>query len=138
MKNKGILFLLLSGLLLASSCKKYVQRQETNALISIMTSGVWMVTHYADSGTDITSNFSGYTFQFYANGTVDAIKAGMAQPGTWVGNINAHTITSNFPAAGSPLDKLNAVWTITDSYTDSVSANCVIGTDTNYLSLKKQ
>jgi hypothetical protein len=52
----------------------------------------------------------------------------------------ARTITANFPGAGAPLVYLNEVWTIKDSYTDSVSAKCTdtVNHTTNILQLKKQ
>jgi hypothetical protein len=60
--------------------------------------------------------------------------------GDWSDNISARTVTANFSGAAAPLVYLNATWTITDSYTDSVSAKSVdnVNNTTNYLQLKKQ
>jgi hypothetical protein len=130
-----LLFLFIPGVF--PSCKKFVQQQEQNALINILTNGVWVVTNYSENGNNITSAFSGYTFQFKSNGTVMGINGAAVVNGTWAGDLNKRTITSDFPTAGTPIDKLNAVWTITDSYVDSVSANTIINSQTNYLSMKK-
>jgi hypothetical protein len=137
MKKTG-LFCLLIGVLLVNSCKKYVHQQEENIILNIMTNGQWMVTYYSENDTVITSSFSGYSFQFRTNGTVSGIKGDTTINGTWSANINNHSISSDFPTAGQPLDKLNAVWVITDSYPDSVAANSTINSATNYLSLKKE
>jgi hypothetical protein len=135
MKRKLVLLILP---LIFFSCKKIIQQQEENAVIQIMTSGVWYVQTFDQNDSTITPSFSGYTFQFYANGTVVAIKNGAtAATGTWAGNINNQTITSNFPSSGDPLDKLNSVWTITDSGTNYVVAFANVGGSYDNLRLQK-
>jgi hypothetical protein len=121
-----------------SSCKKIVQQQEQNALEAVITNGTWVVTRYLQNDSDITAAFSGYVFQFQSNGVVTGTNGPTVSDGTWTGNISAHTITSNFPAAGYPLNELNAIWTITDSYTDSVAATTTLDSATNILNLHKQ
>jgi len=120
------------------SCKKYVQQQEQNALVNLITNGKWIVTRYIEDTTNITSSFSGYVFQFYSNWTVTGTNGGTVVNGTWSGDFTTKTITSNFPTAGDPVAKLNAVWTITDSYTDSVAAKATIDSSNNILNLHKQ
>src|SRR5579872_5219985 len=122
------------------SCKKYVQQQEQNAAVSIMTNGYWYVTGYEQNDSNITASFSGYLFKFDANNTVTGTKGTASASGQWSDNIVLRTITTNFPGAGAPLVNLNETWTITDSYTDSVSAKSVdtVNHTTNFLQLKKQ
>jgi hypothetical protein len=135
--KKTILFVLLPLFLL--SCKKYIQQQEENEIISIMTSGVWYVQIYNQNDTSIAPSFTGYTFQFKANGTVTAFLNDIAvATGTWIGDFGNETITSNFPGATDPLDKLNSEWKITDSGTNYVVANTRIGTNNDNLELLKQ
>ena len=136
--KKSLSILLCSACLLCSSCKKYIQQQEQNALVSIVTNGVWVVTRYLDNGTDITPSFSGYIFRFNTNGTVTGTVGSTTTNGTWSGDINTKTIVSNFPLAGDPLQKLNHTWKITDSYVDSVAANTTTDSTVNVLNLKKQ
>ena len=119
------------------SCKKFVDRQKENALVDLVTNGTWRITKYIDHQDDITASFSGYVFQFKSNGTVDGIHDGQITSGTWVGNVNARTIQSEFPAAPDPLKKLNYTWTVTDSYSDSVSAKAVVDSSFNFLELHK-
>lgn len=131
--------ILLSGILLAS-CKKFVQNQEQKAVISDVTNGLWYVTGYEQNDSNITAAFSGYLFKFDANNTVTGIINNDSVQGEWLVNINARTITSDFPGAGYPLNQLNETWYVDDSYTDSVSAQCTdsVNHTSNYLQLKKQ
>jgi hypothetical protein len=93
------------------SCKKYIQQQEQNALVNLVTEGTWRVTGYYDHEiNNITDSFSGYSFQFYENGTVYGTKNGQQTNGTWTASISEKTITSNFPTAPYPLSMLNHTW----------------------------
>lgn len=127
-------------LFLLASCKKYIQQQEQNAALSVMTNGSWYVTGYKQNDSDITASFSGYLFKFDANNTVTGTKGNASVSGQWSDNIVARTITTNFAGASVPITYLNETWTVTDSYTDSVSARCVdtVNHTTNYLQLKNQ
>jgi hypothetical protein len=133
---------LLPGLFFAAglfSCNKIIQQKEENEIVHIMTSGVWYVQTYNQNDTSITGLFTGFTFQFYSNGTVSAIKGGATlATGTWVGNVSNPSINSNFPGAADPLDKLNSLWSITNTTDTSVFANTTIGSDTAFLTLYKQ
>lgn len=133
--------LLIAGLLFfLFSCKKFIQKQEQNALEALVTNGLWYVTGYEQNNSNITSSFSGYLFKFDANNTVTATLGNTPTSGVWSDNINARTVTANFPGAAAPLVYLNETWTITDSYSDSVAAKCVdtVNHTTNILQLKKQ
>jgi hypothetical protein len=119
------------------SCKKYVQQQEENEVINIITNGAWEVQQYLQDTTDITSSFSGYNFQFRTDGTVTGAKGSISITGTWAADVNNRTITSNFPPGSGILNDLDGVWTITDSGVDYVVANRKTGTVTDYLKLIK-
>jgi len=139
--NRTLLSILTVGLILSFvSCKKYIQKQEEKAAVSIITNGYWYVSGYTQNDSDITAAFSGYLFKFDANNTVTGTKGNVSVTGQWSDNIVARTITSNFPGAGAPLAYLNETWTIRDSYNDSVSARCTdtVNHTTNVLQLKKQ
>lgn len=139
MKNSPLIIaLFLSLLVVPFSCKKYIQQQEQNALVDIVTKGTWRITGYLDHQTNnITDSFSGYSFQFNENGTLYTVKYGQQTNGTWSADIGNKTITSNFPTATYPITMLNYTWTITDSYTDSVAAKTSVGTSFNILNLHK-
>jgi len=137
---KHLLLILLSGILLVS-CKKFIQNQEQKAVISDVTNGLWYVTGYEQNDSNITAAFSGYLFKFDANNTVTGILNNTdSVQGEWLVNVNARTITSDFPGAGYPLNQLNETLYVTDSYTDSVSATSsdTVNNTSNILQLKKQ
>jgi hypothetical protein len=130
------LFILL--LVIPFSCKKYIEQQEQNALVNLVTKGTWRITGYLDHQTNnITDSFSGYAFQFNENGTVYGIRFGQQTNGTWSANVSNKTITSEFPSATYPISMLNYTWTVTDSYTDSVAAKTAVDTSFNILNLHK-
>src|SRR5579872_749752 len=100
---KHLLLILLPGILLMS-CKKFVQKEEEKAVISDVTNGLWYVTSFTQSDSNITAAFSGYLFKFNSNNTVTGILNNTdSVPGNWVVDIGARTITSDFPSAGYPL-----------------------------------
>lgn len=122
------------------ACKKYVQQQEKNAVLAIMTNGLWYVSGFQQNDSNITASFSGYLFKFDANNIVTGTKANISVQGVWSADISKLTIMTNFPAAGEPLRELNETWKITDSYTDSVAAKVTdtINHTSNILQLHKQ
>jgi hypothetical protein len=130
----GFLLLLL---VVSYSCKKYIQQQEQNALVNLVTQGTWRVTGYVDHDTNITASFTGYSFQFDQNGTVYGILNSQQTKGTWTASVSDKSITSNFPSAPYPLNMLNHTWIITDSYSDSVAAKTAVDTSLNILNLHK-
>jgi hypothetical protein len=140
MKHRYLLVLPVFLILLVS-CKKFIQQQEEKAVISDVTNGLWYVSGYEQNDSNITSSFSGYLFKFDANNTVTGTWGyDSSMQGDWTVDINARTIYSNFPGAGTPLSYLNETWLIKDSYTDSVSATSTdtVSHTSNILQLKKQ
>ena len=121
-----------------ASCKKAIENKQRDLLVDAITNGVWQVHKYLEDSTDITSQFYGYTFQFEEAGAVHANYYGVTDHGTWTGDINTYSITSQFPTANDPLKKLNGTWKLTDSYWDYVEAEMITTTGKNYLHLKKK
>lgn len=137
-KSTPVFALFLVLLAFPFSCKKYIQQQEQNAVVALVTKGTWRVSGYLDHQTiNLTDSFSGYSFQFNENGTVYGIRYGQQTNGTWSANVSAKTITSNFPSATYPYTLLNYTWIITDSYTDSVAAKAAVDVSYNILNLRK-
>ena len=130
--------LLLFFFTISYSCKKFIEQQEQNAIVDLVTNGQWRVTGYIDHQTDtLTNDFAGYLFQFNENGTVYGVKFGQQTNGTWSADVSKKSITSNFPTAAYPITLLNHTWTITDSYTDSVAAKTPADSSFNILNLHK-
>ena len=138
MKSSLLIVTLLILLVFPLSCKKFIEQQEQNALVNIVTKGTWRITGYLDHQvTNLTDSFSGYSFQFNADGTLYSVRFGQQTNGTWSANVGNKTITSNFPTAPYPITLLNHTWTITDSYTDSVAAKTAVDSSYNILNLHK-
>lgn len=139
MKNSihyiALLFCLFS---MPFSCKKYIQQQEVNYIVDLVTNGKWQITGYSDHMVNnLTDSFAGYLFQFNKDNTLYGVKFGQQTNGTWAVDVSKKSITSNFPSASYPLTLLNHTWIITDSYTDSVAAKTAVDTSFNILNLHK-
>jgi hypothetical protein len=136
---KKLYLAVLFGIFLVS-CKKFIQNQEQKKVIQEVTNGLWYVTSYNQNDSNMTAAFSGYVFKFDQNNTVTGVIGTDSTQGQWVVDVNAKTITSDFPGAPQPLSLLNETWLIEDSYTDSVSAKSTdtVNNTISYLQLKKQ
>jgi len=117
------IFLFLLFAISFSSCKKAIDDAKENAVIKIMTSGQWRITHFTQGATDISNDFSAYKFQFYKDQKVTAIKDGVVKyTGTWSGDAVAYSVTTDFGTSGYPIFLLNGTFKITDAGEDFVEA----------------
>lgn len=125
-------------LIIPFSCKKFIEQQEQNYIVALVTKGSWRITGYYDHQVkNLTDSFAGYSFQFNENNTVYGTRYGQQTNGTWSVDIGKKSITSTFPNASYPITLLNFTWTITDSYTDSVAARTPVDSSFNILNLHK-
>jgi hypothetical protein len=132
------LFILFFIVLAFSNCGKVVEQIGEDLVIKAMTDGQWKITKFTLNGTDITSNFSTYKFQYYKNKTVDAINNGVVErTGSWDGNASAMTTWANFPGAPNPIALINGTWNITKNSWTYVEAT-QNGADSKTLRLDKQ
>ena len=122
---------------LALSCKKLVEDQKRQAVMSFITNGQWKVEAYLVDTVSITSDFEGYKFKFNEDGTVTGSNGSLSTPGTWVGEVSDYSITSEFPGAGDPLQKLNGHRVIKDSGLTFVKADLATSTSIMHLHLVK-
>lgn len=127
-----------------SSCQKAVEnatkQAETNALIQFIAGGQWKVTSFVQAGTDVTTSFSNYKFQFKTDLTVDAIlisNSSVDKTGTWTADVNAQTITSGFPSGNATLSLLNGTWIITKNSLTYVEAKQTVSGQLYTLRLDK-
>lgn len=136
MKKLYTLFFLL---IVFGSCKKTAEKIGEDLVIKAMTDGQWKITKFTQDGTDITSSFSGYKFQYYSNKTVDAILNGTKErTGNWDGNAAAQTTWADFPGATNPISLINGTWNIKKSGWTYVEAEQTNGAETKTLRLDKQ
>jgi hypothetical protein len=121
-----------------TGCKKTIDQMKENAVIAAMTDGQWVITNFVKDGTVITSEFSGYKFQYHSNYTVDAIKDGTVEKtGTWQGDATTMTISANFSNAISPLSLINGSWHIDNNSWTFVVASQNTSAETKSLRLEK-
>jgi hypothetical protein len=134
--KKILLFFMI--LCLLGSCKKAIQNAQEDLVIQAMTNGQWAITSFTHNGVNITSDFTGYKFQYYSNKTVDAILNGVVdKTGSWDGNASAMTTYANFPTAGNPLLLINGSWHIENNSWTFVVASQTIGAETKTMRLDK-
>src|SRR5258706_14372132 len=132
---KQLIFIAVS-LILLTGCKKAIEKKAEDAILKAMTDGQWAVTSFTTNGTDITSDFSAYKFQYFDNYTVNAIKTGVVEKtGTWQGDVNTMSISADFPNALNPLLLLNGTWHITDNSWTYVRATMSVGSEVRTLRL---
>ena len=125
-------------LTLFSGCKKAIEKIKEDAIISAMTDGQWKITSFTLNGTDITSSFSTYKFQYYSDKTVDAINNGTVEMrGSWDGSATTMTTYALFTNASNPLALINGSWHIDNNSWTYVVATQTIGTETKTMRLDK-
>lgn len=128
-----VIFLFVAG------CKKAIENVLQDAVIKAMTDGQWAITSFTQNGTDITSAFSGYKFQYYSNKTVDAIKNGVVEKtGNWDGNASTMTTWANFTNVNEPLSLINGSWNINNNSWTYVVATQNNGGEIKTMRLDKQ
>ena len=131
--------LIIISLACLSGCKKVIEKKAETAIMNAMTDGQWVITTFISNGTNITTDFSAYRFQYFSNYTVNAIKSGTVEnTGNWEGDVNTMSIFANFPNATNPLLLLNGTWHVTDNSWTYVKATMTIGNETRTLRLDKQ
>ncbi|HEV8285617.1 MAG TPA: hypothetical protein VGQ09_14990 [Chitinophagaceae bacterium] len=135
---KKLIFYTLSIFFLAG-CKKTIDQKAEDAILKAMTDGQWVITNFTVNGSDITSDFSSYKFQYFNDYTVNAIKNGSVEKtGVWQGDVNTMSITVNFSNVINPLLLINGTWHITDNSWTYVKATMTIGNEVRTLRLDKQ
>lgn len=121
------------------SCKKAIEQAQENAVMQAMTTGQWVVAKFTQNSNDMTTGFSGYSFKYNTDKTVNAIKNNAVETtGSWDANTDALTITASFLNANQPLPLLNGTWHIDNTTWTSVDASMTAGTETKTLKLVKQ
>lgn len=134
MRITALLFLVI----LSAGCKKTVEKAQEDLIIKAMTNGQWGITSFINNGTDITTDFSSYKFQYHSNKTVDAIKNGTTEKtGSWDGDASAMTISAEFSSAVNPLLLINGNWHIDDNSWTYVKASQTVGGTTKLMRLDK-
>ena len=122
-----------------SGCKKIIEKQKENFVLSVMTEGQWTITKFVMAGDTITSDFSEYSFQFNRDYTVDAIRENAPTiKGNWEGDPDAMNIVALFPLSSEPLSLITGTWHIEDNSLSYVVASLQNGPEERALRLEKK
>ena len=111
MKRQLVKFALVCSVLLVSACHKS-DDNTGGSNGGDVTSGTWHVTLFTDSGNDETSDFSGYSFAFNSNGSLDAVKSGTSKTGTWSSGSKFNIDLGAKTDGNKPLGELTDDWHI--------------------------
>lgn len=106
--------------------------------VTTLTSGTWHISYYFDD-QDQTSQFSGYTFTFLANGTVTGVNGSTTINGTWSTYMDSGTRKLVLNFSGNTLQNLNEDWKMIEFTTTNIRLKDVSGGNggTNYLYFTK-
>jgi len=137
--KKTFFLYIIASIVLLPACKKAIENQLNDVIVNSMTDGQWVITSFKNNGTDITTDFSAYKFQYHSNKTVDAIKNGVVEiTGDWDGNALDKTTWASFPGNSLHVTLLNGNWKITNNTWTYVVATQTIGTQTKSFRLEKK
>jgi hypothetical protein len=134
--QKLITPILLALSLWFSGCSK--EKIQNDLLVDAFTKGRWIVVIFTEGGSDLTSQFAPYEFQFFENKTVQAIKGAYVITGTWEANIDSRTISADFPGTDPALDLLSDNWKIFNNTLTLVEATPVNSGRPAYLKLNRK
>lgn len=81
MKIKSIALIVIITALVVACNKK--DKKEIKNIESQVTAGTWVISYFNDSGTDETSNFSGFKFIFKEDGVLNASNGSVTYNGSW-------------------------------------------------------
>jgi hypothetical protein len=139
MKTKATLFVAVAMLsVIFTSCEKAEQFLQKAVIKQIITNDRWVVEIFTVSGTDVTTEYTPYEFEFNTNGTVTAFKATGTTVGDWKEDINTMSIETHFNGAVEPLQRFNTTWFIGKTSSTFVEARAVTATGVFTLKLVKK
>ena len=113
--------LLFMCMLLFGACKKTTTTNPTNVLEQYFDANIlnqnFIVILATDHGTDLTSNYSGYTFKLiksdYYHGPIEMKYATSTYAGSWIANDDYSKLTITLPSTPAPFIFLTREWRFT-------------------------
>lgn len=138
----SFLIVFFSFLTIFTGCQKVKDQVQQavgeDLIVTIMTSGRWVVELFNVAGADVKPEFDGQEFQFLKDGAVEAIKGTTTVKGTWKSDKTALTIQANFPPGNNSLERLNYTWNITKSGLTFVEASTLLNGAVSSMRLNKK
>ena len=98
----------------------------------------WRIAILVNEGSNVTSKFIGYSFQFHPNGILTATKKGITTKGHWSNRTETDQPKLNITFDSGPLMELNNNWDVTQRHVNVIKLEIVTGKDmTDYLDFQK-
>ncbi len=110
---------ILVAITVLQSCKKDDNSQSTASTATILNEGTWRVSYYHDNSSDHTSEFTGYSFTFFAAGTMSSMCNGIMNTGTWSCDDSSKEFHCNIGST-SPLSDLDKGWMLTSKTNNEI------------------
>ncbi|PVW13399.1 hypothetical protein [Marixanthomonas spongiae] len=93
--------------------------EEVNILIENLTTGSWYITLFQDDGDDETTNYNGYEFTFFIDGSATAVSTDQTVNGFWAVETEEDDVelVFNFNHSGEedPFKELNDDWMVVEA-----------------------
>lgn len=105
MKYLSTITFIAFSVVLLFSCNKHEE-----SVYNTLTGGVWNIDQLENSGTESSTFYDGYTFDFKKSGTVRAVKGLNAVEGTWSVS-QTDVLTMNF-GTNQSFSNLTGTWTV--------------------------
>ena len=147
-RSRYIIAILFAGLLLAPGCKKAKEEITQDILQQYFETNIlnrdFIVKLATDNGSDITTQYTGYTFRLLKNtnydGPMTGIKGGTTITGTWTCNedFSKLTITLTQPSTPAEFVFLNRAWRFTKKAVPVMELAPWGGTPTYVLHMERQ
>jgi hypothetical protein len=112
MKRQFVKVALVCSLFFFSACHKSEDNIGNNNNNTDLTNGSWRVTLFTDSGNDETADFSGYSFTFNSDGTLNAVKSAVTKTGSWSKGSKFNIDLGVKSDSNKPLGELTDDWHI--------------------------
>lgn len=138
---KNIAIILCTMIMMAASCKKNSPAAPVpeDLVIQILIQGEWSVIDYTHNGNNMTPDFAGWRFKYYANKTVDAkLYGNVMNTGTWDGSQATMIASANFPGASHPVILVNGNWSFTPVSSRIVDFRQTVGPDTKTMRIYRE
>jgi len=118
------------------------QVSNPSEITTTVTDGTWIVTLFKEDDIIQTSNYSGYSFTFEANGELSATNGVITQSGDW----SAYTdsgytkLDIMFTALDGPFEEISEDWNVISRTTTKIELKHVSGGDgsIDYLTFEKE
>lgn len=117
------------------------QVSSPSEITSTLTDGQWIVTFFEEDGVDQTSNYSGYSFTFGADGSLSATNGSSTESGDWSTYTDSGytKLDMMFTALDGPFEEISEDWRVISRTDIKIELKHVSGGDgsIDYLTLEK-